>query len=62
MLLALALVALIVACAFVYIDISRYEAGAAPLEPAHSVVNTAVAAATPVNPIEPGSQILRHKA
>ncbi len=57
-LLILALVALITACAFVYIDISRYEASAAPLGPAHSIVNTAVAVATPVNLTETGSRIL----
>ena len=58
MLLALALVALIAACAFLYIDIARYEAGASPLGPAHSTVNTVVAAATPICPSEIGVETL----
>ena len=49
-LLALALVALIAACAFLYIDIARYEAGVSPRPPAHSAVNIVVAAATPICP------------
>ena len=58
MLLALALVALIAACAFLYIDIARYEAGASPLGPARSAVNTVVAAAMPICPSETGSETL----
>ena len=58
MLLALALAALIVACAFVYIDIARYEAGASPLVPAPSAVKTVVAAATPINPSQTGLRTL----
>ena len=57
-LLVLALVALIAACAFVYIDIARYEAGVSPLGPAPSAVITVVAAATPINPSETGSRTL----
>lgn len=55
-LLALALVALIAACAFLYIDIARYEASLSPLGPVPSVTKTVVAAATPINPSETGFQ------
>jgi len=57
-LLALALVALISACAFLYIDIARYEAGASTPGPAPSAEETVVAAATPINPSQTGLRTL----
>jgi hypothetical protein len=53
-LLALALVALIAACVFLYFDIARYEASVAPVQPAPSPMKTMLAAATPINPSDTG--------
>lgn len=57
-LLILALAALIAACAFVYVDIARYEARVSPVGPAGSATNTVVAAAVPVDSTETGLQTL----